>query len=178
MRMLDQGRPFGKVSPPLEIDGCEPAHYEQDGILFDAHGHPCRAEDAKKPVPAVVTAMTTELAGNAATVTVTETGPVVIAPVQPPADASPRQKRAAARAAANAKAPAPESIPAPPPPADGVVNGVDLGAWGRGQKEYLFAEVRKAVKKGYGAHLSERRDVVDFLIEQRIIPAAQARKDV
>lgn len=167
MRMLDQARPFGKVSPPLEIDGCEPAHYEQDGTLFDAHGHPCRKEDAVEAAPAVVAKV------EAAPVVET----VVIAPVEPPVESSPRQKRAAARAA-NAKAPSPEPIPAAPPPANGVVNGIDLAAWGRGQQEYLFAEVRKAVKKGYGAALDERRAVVDFLIEQRVIPAAQARKDV
>lgn len=169
MRMLDQARPFGKVSPPLDLDGCEmPAHYEQDGVLFDAHGHPCRKEDEKKPAPAVVAKV------EAAPVVET----VVIAPVEPPVEASPRQKRAAARAAANTKAPSPEPIPAAPPPSNGVVDGVDLAAWGRGQQEYLFAEVRKAVKKGYGVQLAERRGVVDFLIEQRVITAAQARKDV
>ena len=174
MRMLDQARPFGKVSPPLDLDGCEmPAHYEQDGVLFDAHGHPCRKEDEKKPAPAVVAVAAEKMVGNAPTVT----EPVVIAPVEPPVEASPRQKRAAARAA-NAKAPSPEPIPAAPPPSNGVVDGVDLAAWGRGQQEYLFAEVRKAVKKGYGAQLAERRGVVDFLIEQRVITAAQARKDV
>lgn len=168
MRMLDQARPFGRVSPPLEVDGCElPAHYEQDGVLFDAHGHPCRKEDAAKPAPVVVTTVETA--------PVVET--VVIAPVEPPVDESPRKKRAAARAA-NAKAPSPEPIPAAPPPANGIVNGIDLAAWGRGQQEYLFAEVRKAVKKGYGAALDERRAVVDFLIEQRVITAAQARTDV
>lgn len=169
MRMLDQARPFGRVSPPLEVEGCElPAHYEQDGMLFDAHGHPCRKEDAKKPAPAVVAKVEAE--------PVVE--PVVVDAVEPPVEASPRKKRAAARAAANGKAPSPEPIPAAPPPANGVVNGIDLAAWGRGQQEYLFAEVRKAVKKGYGAALDERRAVVDFLIEQRVITAAQARKDV
>ncbi len=169
MRMLDHMRPFGKVSPPLDIDGCEmAAHYEQDGILFDAHGAPCRPEDAKaEKVPAKK-----------------EAAPAPVEPVVAPVvaeaavDTSPRQKRAAARAAANAKAPAPEAIPAPPPPTNGVVDGVDLAAWGRGQREYLFNEVRKAIKKGYGAQFTERREAVDFLIEQRVIVAAQARKDV
>lgn len=173
MRMLDQARPFGKVSPPLDLDGCEmAAHYEQDGVLFDAHGKPCRPEDQKAKAPpaaAVVAAKVLEPVVSA---------PVVVEPEAAAADDSPRKKRAAARAAANAKAPSPEPIPAEPPPSNGIVDGIDLAAWGRGQKEYLFAEVRKAVKKGYGAQIPERRDVVDFLIEQRVISAAQARKDV
>jgi len=58
---------------------------------------------------------------------------------------------------------------------------LDLAAWGRGQKEYLFAEVRKAIRTKFGRTIAgehERTDAVDFLIEAKVITAAEARKDV
>ncbi len=67
---------------------------------------------------------------------------------------------------ANAPAAAPASV------------GVDLAAWGMGQKEYLFGEVQKAIRTQFAKQVTERRDAVDFLIEQRIIAAANARNDV
>ncbi len=56
--------------------------------------------------------------------------------------------------------------------------GVDLAAWGRGQVDYLFGDVRKAAREQYNVQLSERRAVVDFLIEQKVITAREARRDV
>lgn len=72
-------------------------------------------------------------------------------------------------------------VPAPPPPApapQGKASGVDLAAWGRGQKEYLFGDIRKAIRAQYGRLVTERHDAVDLLIEQRVITAESARKDV
>ena len=168
MKMLNEARPYGTVSPPYDVPGCEhAAHYEQDGTLYDVNGYPC-IPNAREMVAAA------EPAPVAAEV---EADPVPATPLVPVVD-SPRQKRAAARAATNAKAPSPDPIPAAPPPSNGVIDGVDLAAWGRGQKEYLFAEVRKAMKKGYGTQVTERHDAVDFLIAQRVIGKGEARKDV
>jgi hypothetical protein len=55
---------------------------------------------------------------------------------------------------------------------------VDLLAWARGQKEYLWGEVRKAIKAEFGRNVSERDDAVEFLIAQGKITANEARRDV
>lgn len=72
---------------------------------------------------------------------------------------------------------APENLTAKPAP---VVEpgGVDLAAWARGQKEYLFAEVRKAIRAKYGSVVTERDDAVDLLVDNKLITQAEARKDV
>ena len=82
---------------------------------------------------------------------------------------------------AEEEAPDEPAQPAPPaaqPPANGAL---DLAAWGRGQREYLFAEVRKAIRAKYnrtifGEH--ERREAVYFLVDQGLIRASDARKDI
>lgn len=73
------------------------------------------------------------------------------------------------------------SVPAVAADSSYVVGAVDLAAWGRGQQEYLFSQVRKAIKARFnrvcqGAR--ERKDAVDFLVEQKVIPAHEARRDV
>ncbi len=59
-----------------------------------------------------------------------------------------------------------------------VIDGVDLAAWARGQKDYLFGDIQKALRKGYAKVVSERRDAVDFLVDEKVIAAAEARQDV
>lgn len=178
-RKLDRTRAFGKISPPMEVAGYElSAHYEQDGGLFDAHDCECvmpGAAPQPEPVPVSepvhVLAHETARGGDAV-----EAAPP--ADAADPAPVNPRKARAQKRALEQAQTAAPPPVPAPPPPANGIVDGVDLAAWGRGQKDYLFGEIRKAVRKGYHAQLTERRDVIDLLIAQRVIAAAEARKDV
>ena len=82
-----------------------------------------------------------------------------------------------AAASAEAEAEAIAASPPPPPPA-AASGGVDLAAWGRGQKDYLFGEVQKAARQQHNVQLSQRRAVVDFLIEAKIIRADEARRDV
>lgn len=73
----------------------------------------------------------------------------------------------------------PKAAPAPQQPAKpGKPSGVDLAAWGRGRQEYLFGDIRKAIQSQYGKVVTERHDAVDFLIEQGLITAESARKDV
>ena len=71
----------------------------------------------------------------------------------------------------------PTAEPAPGPVAK-ANGGVDLAAWGRGQKDYLFGEVQKAIRTTLHRQVTERRDAVDFLIEAGVIQAAEARRDV
>lgn len=54
---------------------------------------------------------------------------------------------------------------------------IDLAAWGRGQKEYLFGDVRKAIRSKYSTSVTERRDAVNLLVDEKVISAAEARQD-
>mgnify|MGYP003452243075 FL=1 len=65
--------------------------------------------------------------------------------------------------------------PVAPPAKSGEV---DLAAWGRGQKEYIFGEVRKTIRAKYATSVTERRDAVDLPIAEKVITAAEARKDI
>lgn len=153
---LDRTRPFGKVSPPMTVPGCEmPAHYEQDDILFDSQDRPVDKklwddgdDVAEAPAPAAKAAAPAP-------------GKVKGTPKTAAAPKAPAGKKAAATAA---------------PAAD--TSGVDLAAWGRGQKDYLSQEVFKAIRGKFNAVLSERRDAVDLLIKEKVITAEEARRDV
>lgn len=65
--------------------------------------------------------------------------------------------------------------PAAPPSKPGEV---DLAAWARGQKDYLFAEVRKGIRAKFGTVVTERDDAVNLLVDNGVITQAEARKDV
>lgn len=78
------------------------------------------------------------------------------------------------QAAVEAEVEAPKAAPAPTKG----TGPVDLPAWGRGQKEYLFGEVQKAIRVAYHRQITERRDAVEFLVDQGVLTAAQARQDV
>lgn len=89
------------------------------------------------------------------------------------------QRRRAARAVTTEQSAPQTPTPQQPAPApQGKASGIDLAAWGRGKTEYLFGEVRKAIRSQYGKVVTERHDAVDFLIEQGVITAESARKDV
>ncbi len=88
------------------------------------------------------------------------------------------EKVNAEASAAPAPKPAAPTPPAPAPAPQGKATGVDLAAWGRGRQEYLFGDIRKAIRAQYGKVVTERHDAVDFLIEQGVITAESARKDV
>lgn len=207
---LDRSRPFGKVSPPMIIDGAHdrPACYEQDGKLFDAHDlcivagavapieqsvvtpEPVRAPEPEvtlgvKELIATANAMPYQTWARHARAVLGESCPsgkkAILAALE--AAQAAYDDKQAKRAAFSARAAEveqsamelpPASVPAPSPAA----SGVDLAAWGRGQKNYLFGEVQKAARQQHNVQLSERRAVVDFLIEAGIIRASEARKDV
>jgi pyruvate/2-oxoglutarate dehydrogenase complex dihydrolipoamide acyltransferase (E2) component len=152
---LDRTKPFGKVSPPMSVPGCEmPAHYEQDNILFDSQDRPVDKklwddEDDVAPAAPAPKAAAAPAPGK-----------VKGTPKTP----APAGKKAAAAAPANQTAAA--------------GTGIDLAAWGRGQADFLSQEIFKAVRSKYNVVLSERRDVVDLLITEKVITAEEARKDV
>ena len=76
-----------------------------------------------------------------------------------------------------AQSPRNTSVPAPTGPAKGSTS-VDLEAWARGKKDYLIGDLRKAFKLKYNKVITERRDALDFLIEQRVVTPQEARKDI
>lgn len=80
-----------------------------------------------------------------------------------------RRRTTAAQAKAQADKPA--------DPADNS-GSIDLAAWGRGQRNYLWTEVQREIRTKYSKQVTERRDAVDFLIEEGLITAESARKDV
>jgi hypothetical protein len=71
----------------------------------------------------------------------------------------------------------------------GASTGVDLAAWGRGEREYALSEVRVAIDEYILGEIDKivdarfvpvkgRRDAVQFLIDEGIIAADEARDDV
>lgn len=63
----------------------------------------------------------------------------------------------------------------------GILSKAQLGMWARGREQYLFGDVTKAIRAHFGRQISSadgRRDAIDFLIEEKLITAAEARKDV
>lgn len=62
--------------------------------------------------------------------------------------------------------------------AEHIVGTVNLAAWARGTQQYIFGEVAKAIRAKYNKQVSERVDALDFLIEQGVVSAAAARKDI
>jgi hypothetical protein len=61
--------------------------------------------------------------------------------------------------------------PQPMNPAD-----IDLVAWGKGDVEYLWADLQKTFKARYHREIGNKRDAVDTLIEVGALNPDQARK--
>lgn len=186
---LNRMKSFGKIAGDLFVPegGDRPAHYEQDGKFFDAHGRliepgvkasivPSEDVDDGGDVPKLSVA---ELIRQAETLhwrKFRTAAQQVLGPTCPGTKAAiieglhAVQKEFDARAAKRAR----ES--GKPVPAS--TTGVDLAAWARGQREYLWGEVRKAIKGEFGRNVAERDDAVEFLIGQGVVTAGEARRDV
>ena len=197
---LDRSKPFGKISPALlEDDFDRPAYFEQDGKLYDAHD---RLNEPDKPIegaPGAIETSEDDGAGDAAVMPASQ--------LLADADVMPWARfRAQAKAILGATCPGDKnSIKAALREAIAKVQersvkrshstpgmtwdaatggkeqakgGVNLAAWGQGQTEYLFGDIQKALRTTFAKQVSERRDAVDFLIEQGVITATNARTDV
>lgn len=205
MHKLDRNRDFGRVTPPWQPDNCDrAAHYEQGGKLFDQHGHeivPGRRGPAAtvSEAPALETGVETlsitDLMANADTIPfptlrkrareiLGETCPsgkqAIIAALTVARQGYEERQARRVAAATQEQSTDDDDAPEVPPsmPAVTTVNGIDLAAWGRGKIDRLFAEVQKAIRIQYSKQVTERRDAVEFLIEQGAITAAEARTDV
>jgi hypothetical protein len=55
---------------------------------------------------------------------------------------------------------------------------LDLAAWARGQREYLFGEVRQKLRREHGIAVADRRAAVEAILEIGLINHGEARRDV
>lgn len=53
---------------------------------------------------------------------------------------------------------------------------LDLAAWARGEFEYPWFEVTKAIQEQHHAVVQNKRDAVDLLVKDGTVPLASARK--
>jgi hypothetical protein len=53
--------------------------------------------------------------------------------------------------------------------------GVNLAAWGRGAVKLRFAVIREAIDQRYHKVIHNERDARDFLVEMKVITAAEAK---
>lgn len=196
---LDRSKAFGIITPPLlEDDFDRPACFEQNAKLYDAHD---RLIEPGKPLAADL--LDTEDDGGAADVPGIMPASQLLADadVMPWArfkaqakiilgETCPSDKNSIKAALSEAVAKVRQrqmkrNTPGVGLTWDGVTGkdqakagDINLAAWARGQTEYLFAEVQKALRATYAKQVTERRDAVDFLIEQGVIAANEARTDV
>ena len=55
---------------------------------------------------------------------------------------------------------------------------VDLAAWGRGENGYFTNEVRGAIVERFGRLVPDAREAIQFLVDEGVITADGARKDL
>lgn len=197
---LDRTKPFGKISGDLFVpDGCDrAARYEQGGKFFDVHDRliepgvkvsivPTEDDGPAEDDAAGAGMSVAELLRQADSMhwrSLKKAAAVVLGPECPASKMQIIEALQAAQRGFDERAGrrktvhvAGEQITTERP--SGLSKtGVDLAAWGRGQKEYLWGEVRKAIKTEFGRNVSERDDAVEFLIGEGILTSEEAREDV
>ena len=203
MNRLDRSKEFGKITPPWQDDSFDrPAYYEQGGRLYDAHDRliePGKPVSGPDPVPVAIAepepdnelmpaATLLAQADSMAWAKFRSEAKKILGTTCPAGKEDIKRALADAVAAVEAKLERskPKSASSPGLTWDGVTGGseaakggaVDLAAWAMGKREYLFGEVQKAIRTAYHKQVTERRDAVDFLVEQKVIAAASARRDV
>ncbi len=199
MKKLNRNKPFGKITPPYDMPDLDrAAHYEQDGMFFDGHdreivpGQPLQLVQEPKVEPAEVAVVDTEVTSaaelllkrseNMSVVELRKEAKIVLGDDAPKKAADIIEALQLAVAAQSSLGETPE----PSQTSEGLTwsglaggdDGIDLLAWGRGQKEYLWSEVQQEIRKEHHKQVSERRDAVDFLIEMGLLKSAEARTDI
>lgn len=202
MSTLNRSQSYGKISPPYQPDEFDrPAYYEQAGKMFDAHGRlivpgvalaepeaMTQDDDGDDAAPVDVVAlyegadtMPWPVFRKKAREVLGETCPSDKAGIKVALGTAIEKfnERKAKKAAdlPETKA-AGLTFSSLTGDAEHTVGTVNLRAWGAGRQQYIFGEVAKAIRTKYHKQVSERRDAVDFLIEQGVVTKAEARKDV
>lgn len=190
---LNRRKDFGTITPPFVLDGFDrPAFYEQNLNYFDAHdrqiiaGTPLEdmpAEEPEKPDEAVFEHTASSLIEAAEDMDWNDvlyyTKRVLGALPKPSSKANimstlrnvalhEDEPKKTMGLTWDKEAGKPEPVAAE----------VDLAAWARGTTDYLFGEVQKAVRSKHNKHVTERRDAVNFLVDEGVIRANEARQDV
>jgi len=186
MQKLDENKPYGRVTPPYHAANFDrPAHYEQDGCMFDGSGlEIIPGKPLERTVAVEVKAEDQVPSGDLTPLELLEQvdslkwpkfraqAKRILGEVCPPnkegmvSALKDAVEKFTARTAKRVATAAPQ-------PANGKL---DLAAWGRGQTEYLFGEVRKAIRDKYHVSVTETRDAVDILIENGVVSLENARK--
>lgn len=196
---LDRSRSYGKISGDEFIpDGCDrPAKYEQDAKLFDAHFRLIEpgvtasivpteddGDDQQAAPTSITVADLLRQADNMHWRTFKKAATAVLGSECPSAKGQIIEALQAAQHEFEARAGRRKTVQVGAAkvtterPSGLSPSGIDLAAWGRGQQEYLWGDVRKAIKSEFGRNVTERDDAVEFLVEQGKITAAEARQDV
>ena len=203
MSTLNRSQSYGKISPPYQPDEFDrPAYYEQAGKMFDAHGRLIvpgvalaePAADAGDNDPggndgAIDVVALYEGADSMPWPVFRKKAREVLGETCPSDKAGIKVALGTAIEKFNERkakkaADLPETKSAGltfsslTGDAEHTVGTVNLRAWGAGRQQYIFGEVAKAIRTKYHKQVSERRDAVDFLIEQGVVTKAEARKDV
>jgi hypothetical protein len=207
VRTLDHSRPYGVIRGQPDIPGCDRVPvYDQDGAMFDANGReivpakPLQATQEVGQAPVRQQAATALLAhaGKLPAPVLKAMAGMVLGPGCPTRKP---QVLAALKAAAKPPEPEPEEevderidvgeaadeedehhepingapAPLPAPPEQGPVS---LAAWARGQKEYGFGEVRKAIEKHLNCVVTDSAAALEVLIDKGVVPFKEARTDL
>jgi hypothetical protein len=147
---LDKSRPFGIVYPP------EWGHYDQDGFPFDADGSLCEhlLDDAAR---ARLDKMLAHKEASAAAERARRDA-LMKAGIDP--DEKP--------AAKGKKEPVNVSV-------IGNVD-IDLKGWAKGEVNYPWFSVRQAAMKQFSRDVDNARALVEFLIDEGVVNAAEVKR--
>jgi hypothetical protein len=208
MLRLDKSRDYGNVTPPYQPpDALRAAHFDQDGRLFDQHGRDIYAEvketappepktppqpTAEKKVKGVKVktgaARAEELVYASDQMTWPAFKKEALAVLGPSGSPNFGKAQLVELLKAAASGPATEVVeeakdgddpPATPKPAaEPAGKGVDLRAWGTGRKDYIWPEVKKAIKAKHSKIPGTRADAVDMLVDLGVIKESERRQDV
>jgi hypothetical protein len=146
---LDKGKPFGVVCPPENG-----AHFHQDGFYFNHHGvlaEDMLDDDARERLRKLENRKNADAAANAARKTFLEQSGLTAADLEGE-DALTTVMQAATTEP----------------------GAVDLVAWAKGERQYIFGVVRKAVKDQYSYSGDTKAAILTWMIDNKKI----AEKDV
>ncbi len=198
---LNRKRSFGQITPPWQPAGFDrPAYYQQDDHFFDAHDRQIvrgqtlgEKDEEHTPVEDIATPVDDPV------VTPVDGPEMTASEVLASSDVMPIGKlRRLAKPFLTGKVPSNKAailsalrnaVKAEGEPKNAGMtwdqeNGndtnsvIDLAAWGRGQKDYLFGDVQTAIRARYSKQVSEKVDAVSFLVDEGVIRGNEVRKDV
>jgi hypothetical protein len=171
--MIDWKKKYGKVTPPLHG-----GVFEQDGKLYRPDGTRAYApgekhEPAPAPKPAPKPAPPAEAGPKRHQDHPADDGDESRTDAPPPA---PKRGRGRPPKVEPPVAPvAPPPVVPPVPPVAPATGEVDLAAWARGDKKYLFGRVRDLIAAKFSIDVSDERSAVDALLSEDVVQPDEVR---